>query len=739
MKKRWIVFWGILLFMISIQVSVLGGRETQIGGDFSYEYMEDNHQQIRILRYNGNQKILQVPELIDGKPIVEIGQQAFYGNKTLEQVFFQGKELKIVKQEAFYRCVNLSVVDFSKSSVEKINDQVFFECRKLAQVSFPDTLQQLGERVFWECSSLKNVTFGKGLKSIGQMAFYGCTSLKQIFLPDGFEALGSIDGSKLYGGVFYGCVSLEQATIGSGVQNIPANTFYGCTNLKRVVMPDTVIEIGGHAFAHCRSLKYINFSIRLEKIGAGAFNDCENIQKLVFPDSLIEINSNDTEAERTFSGCISLKKVYFGKNLEKLGSYAFADCTELQEVVIPEKIRWLFPGVFENCKSLKAIYCMGNVPEVMTRALANCNRDFKFYYLTGASGGNKVYPSELYQKQSIFYTVTLVDRETGNVLDTSLVRKGERMSAPLIPQKEGYVFSSWINIETGSIWNFSKDKVNRDLRFGIIWDRKDYLITFDSTEGTLKGDNQKMVTYESKIGVLPVPIRKDYKFMGWYTELNGEGRKYNESSKMPAKDLILYAKWNLNPEKPKAVKVTGNAFSPTEIKLLWKKVKNADGYDIYRSNSENGTYVKIASASAKAAGYVNIGLTKGKTYYYRVRTYRILNDQKFYGAYSNKVKINLTGRPAKAVLTVKKKDEHTIDLSWEKVKGADGYVVYYKTKKSADLKEFASFKSNIYGCYHTNLKENRTYYYGICAYTMVNGKKVYGEMSEVKSLYLGNR
>ena len=93
----------------------------------------------------------------------------------------------------------------------------------------------------------------------------------------------------------------------------------------------------------------------------------------------------------------------------------------------------------------------------------------------------------------------------------------------------------------------------------------------------------------SAIGTLPVPVKKDYKFLGWYTKENGEGKRYKSTSKMPAYDMTLYAKWRLYPEKPEEVQLKGEIFSPTEIKLTWKKVDGVSGYDVYRSTSKNGT------------------------------------------------------------------------------------------------------------------------------------------------------
>lgn len=59
------------------------------------------------------------------------------------------------------------------------------------------------------------------------------------------------------------------------------------------------------------------------------------------------------------------------------------------------------------------------------------------------------------------------------------------------------------------------------------------------------------------------------------------------------------------------------------IILQWSRVSGADGYEIYRAASKDGTYKKIGTvASGSKTSYKNTGLERNKTYYYRVRAYR---------------------------------------------------------------------------------------------------------------------
>ncbi|WP_395017878.1 Ig-like domain-containing protein, partial [Robinsoniella peoriensis] len=75
--------------------------------------------------------------------------------------------------------------------------------------------------------------------------------------------------------------------------------------------------------------------------------------------------------------------------------------------------------------------------------------------------------------------------------------------------------------------------------------------------------------------------------------------------------------------------------SGKHLKLRWKKVSGASGYEIRRAVSKKGTYHSIATIKkGKTLTYKDSRLTKKKTYYYKVRAYRTVGKKKIYGPYS---------------------------------------------------------------------------------------------------------
>lgn len=89
---------------------------------------------------------------------------------------------------------------------------------------------------------------------------------------------------------------------------------------------------------------------------------------------------------------------------------------------------------------------------------------------------------------------------------------------------------------------------------------------------------------------------------------------------------------------------TQTTYKSTKITLNWKKTAGAAGYEVYRATSKNGTYKKVKTLSGKSTtSWTNTGLSKTKTYYYKVRAYYKMDGKTFYGSYSSVFKKTKAG------------------------------------------------------------------------------------------------
>ena len=88
---------------------------------------------------------------------------------------------------------------------------------------------------------------------------------------------------------------------------------------------------------------------------------------------------------------------------------------------------------------------------------------------------------------------------------------------------------------------------------------------------------------------------------------------------------------------PKTVSIK-SATSPKtkQLKATWSKDTTVTGYQIVYSTNKNFNSVKTSTVTNKSTTSKTISnLTKGKTYYVKVRAYKTVNGKKVYGAYSS--------------------------------------------------------------------------------------------------------
>jgi len=172
--------------------------------------------------------------------------------------------------------------------------------------------------------------------------------------------------------------------------------------------------------------------------------------------------------------------------------------------------------------------------------------------------------------------------------------------------------------------------------------------------------------------------------------------------------------------------------SYNSIKLSWNKVAGANGYQILRGISKTSVYTTVKTiTNSNTLTYTNGSRTTGRTYYYKIRAYRLVNGAKVYSGYSE-VKSAAAKPSAAAFTSVKKTAAHAITLKWKKISGASGYVIYRADGKNGSYKKVKTITRGSTLSYKNGSLKKGTYYYKIRAYRTVNKKKVYGSYSPVK-------
>jgi len=88
--------------------------------------------------------------------------------------------------------------------------------------------------------------------------------------------------------------------------------------------------------------------------------------------------------------------------------------------------------------------------------------------------------------------------------------------------------------------------------------------------------------------------------------------------------------------------ITVKKSSSTSATVSWEPVEYADGYRIYRATSKNGTYKSVKTITdPEKLSWKNTKLTKGKTYYYKVKAFVLNGETKSFGSYSGYKSVKL--------------------------------------------------------------------------------------------------
>lgn len=74
----------------------------------NFEYLVTS-EKITIVKYTGNESEVIVPEVIDDKPVTEIGKRAFYENHELKTVYIP-ESIEIIEDLAFHCCSSLEKI-----------------------------------------------------------------------------------------------------------------------------------------------------------------------------------------------------------------------------------------------------------------------------------------------------------------------------------------------------------------------------------------------------------------------------------------------------------------------------------------------------------------------------------------------------------------------------------------------------------------------------------------------------
>ena len=267
--------------------------------------------------------------------------------------------------------------------VESISDNAFHYYENLRSVSLPSTLTSIGEAAFWACSSLQSITLPNNLTNIGLNAFRACHSLTQVLIP---ASVTNIDGS-----AFECCTGLTDVVFeGNSLEFGSGATFYDCTSLKNVFFNGTRADwtasrgSSGSVLPAAAQIYYKNDLISSGTCGDNSSGNNTQWKLTKAGTLIITVGTGCTEggiADFAYGKAPWYQDIYdsgircliIGSGIKTIGSYAFADCTDLAEIIVPDGVISIGDGAFQQNSGAKRVVLPPSTVYIGHGALRDCS------------------------------------------------------------------------------------------------------------------------------------------------------------------------------------------------------------------------------------------------------------------------------------------------------------------------------------------------------------------------------
>lgn len=448
----------------------------------------------------------------------------------------------------------------------------------------------------------------------------------------------------------------------NNIEKIEEGAFDGDVNLQSIYAPNNELEgLPKKLFKDMKSLTFVDFSNNYFSELPECFSDATKLKKIhVRNNGMTDITKVD------FSNMLDLEEINFYKNyIKEVPDGTFANNTKLFSVdlhdnQISDITEKAFANKLENDydgKLHKLDLTLNNIkvvdPAVMKKSDITIN---KFYPQKSAMNltlkkdvdGNLTWSQDLSVLDiTLWFDKTASDEareiETVDDYKTMLEKNdwADKNIADVMSEKYNWDIVTEVQEKNADgTWKTVKEMTETDQA--------------EALNGTYKVDD-KGIYRISKVLYATLNGTKQYRMTVYSNELNLAEDTTNKPTEpttekkdqttTATKDQTTTATNNKVIERIKTVlsKVTNLKVKNKKNKkavITWKKVKNADGYQIYRAMKKSGKFKKIKTVKGnRVVKYTNTKLKKNKKYYYKVRAYRTVKGKKAYGAFSTTKKI----------------------------------------------------------------------------------------------------
>ncbi|MCL2663824.1 MAG: leucine-rich repeat domain-containing protein [Oscillospiraceae bacterium] len=295
--------------------------------------------------------------------VIKIENDAFSGCESLKRVNIP-RNLIDIGEKQFRSCPDLEFiqVDEDNPAFSGIDGVLFNKDRTTlikypnassgTKYTVPDTVTVIKEGAFECCRNLTEVIIPCSVTSIDVFAFNNSTVLKAFAVDKNNPSYTDEDGvlfdkNKTILIKHPGNTTAKTYTVPDTVEHIEDGAFF-LSELAGIKLPNSLKSIGAGAFQSCDKLTEIEFPPNLKSIGKKAFY-WSHLKNINIPDSVTDIE------DKAFSCCEKLETVRLSKNLTKIQSETFEQCSSLSELVIPDGVQSIESLAFVRCQGVKEI------------------------------------------------------------------------------------------------------------------------------------------------------------------------------------------------------------------------------------------------------------------------------------------------------------------------------------------------------------------------------------------------
>ncbi len=340
--------------------------------------------------------------------------------------------------------------------------------------------------------------------------------------------------------------SVTEINLPDEIKVIPNSMFAGCTNLTTINftgrdvqtnhLSSNIVAIGSSAFDSCNSLSTLVIPSSVDRVGESVFKSWGTEQTIsiekIMPSSWWHDNWNNGNADIKYQ----TSKVYFnnGKGTNSVESVEamYGHCLPKVQAPTPPA-GYAFVGYYSAANGQGKQYYTSNMDGKEPWGENEINTNITVIYA-------HYVPDKFYIEFDWAYGAGIENR-TYVMFGGNEYYKNEQLTAKFMPSdrpyRDGYIFDGYYTQEKDGIQYFDEnmycDQVYDDTSVTKLyahWTPINYLVEFDrqgGQDGT--GTSQYAIPYNElpeKTIVITAPIRKHYKFMGYFEQPNGAGTQF---------------------------------------------------------------------------------------------------------------------------------------------------------------------------------------------------------------------